>query len=374
MICCPTSWLAFLWLLVSILPRIRGQSSLHPQERQYDGRYVSLRSGVFDLDALPNLLHTMMSPPTPHFFAQRIDDNSMPSDAKRKFLLIAQPKTSTLPNDITLEYLANGHHLIHVDKQQLANLTNDLQRLLPFTPAMKISRFLSSCQPQQPRVSSPFEQPLPPLLSVNSSNVTSFTVFFTGYHLLPHEKAPPALHIYKEQLTNLFDNNSTASFLFNHATHRAARLDIFNATDTTIHAAIHHLAQQPDILWIDEHNTLQILNDVSAAIVQSGSIDFRSMNEQYGLSGHGEIIGTADTGLDYHHCFFQEGRLANNHSIPPTYLMDQLPSEPDVLSNHTNTSPIVAYIYWSDPMHWMVLVHGNHTSGNAHRVAPDSST
>lgn len=68
---------------------------------------------------------------------------------------------------------------------------------------------------------------------------------------------------------------------------------------------IPRMAQIEEVVWIEEAPVLQIMNDSTAWVVQSNVInDTRIWSK--GLHGEGQIIGVADTGLDYDMPWFRD--------------------------------------------------------------------
>jgi subtilisin family serine protease len=70
-----------------------------------------------------------------------------------------------------------------------------------------------------------------------------------------------------------------------------------------IEDALAQMAAQPDVAWIDAHGAPETHNSDSAGVIQSGSIANRSIWTR-GLTGSGQIVALADTGLDANERWF----------------------------------------------------------------------
>jgi len=69
--------------------------------------------------------------------------------------------------------------------------------------------------------------------------------------------------------------------------------------------AIAELAAMEEVTWINEVFDMQLLNDTSQWVIQTGLPDNRKLWDN-GLNGEGEIIGMGDTGLDHDMPWFRD--------------------------------------------------------------------
>jgi len=70
-------------------------------------------------------------------------------------------------------------------------------------------------------------------------------------------------------------------------------------------SSIPEIAEIESIGWIEEENEIELLNHDAQWSVQSGESEVRSIWDD-GLTGEGQIVGFADTGLDYSHNQFRD--------------------------------------------------------------------
>lgn len=67
--------------------------------------------------------------------------------------------------------------------------------------------------------------------------------------------------------------------------------------------ALAYLAQQPAVHWIEPHIPETVDNLFTSRVLQSEHMNVTAIWDR-GLRGEGEVVGAADTGIDYDHCFF----------------------------------------------------------------------
>ena len=75
--------------------------------------------------------------------------------------------------------------------------------------------------------------------------------------------------------------------------------------------ALRFLSQQHETSWIEPRERFRLRNKWSKGIIQSGQA-FHTPLFDKGLTGAGQVIGIADTGIDMNLCFFKD----NSRSIP----------------------------------------------------------
>ena len=73
--------------------------------------------------------------------------------------------------------------------------------------------------------------------------------------------------------------------------------------DESIDAAVSRLAELPEVAWIDAYGAPETHNSDSAGVIQGGGIANRSIWAR-GLTGSGQIVALADTGLDANERWF----------------------------------------------------------------------
>ena len=67
------------------------------------------------------------------------------------------------------------------------------------------------------------------------------------------------------------------------------------------------IASRYEVLWIEPYHTIYSSNKYARGLCQSGSADFTPFDENIpDLTGKGQIIGVADTGLDARSCYFSD--------------------------------------------------------------------
>lgn len=82
---------------------------------------------------------------------------------------------------------------------------------------------------------------------------------------------------------------------------------------------LHRLAQQPDVIWIERKVPASFANDRAAWVVQSNDVQTKQRTEHLrGLSGLGQTITVADTGIDWDHTAFVDF-LGNGAHKPPAW-------------------------------------------------------
>ncbi len=70
-------------------------------------------------------------------------------------------------------------------------------------------------------------------------------------------------------------------------------------------AAIAHLAQLEEVLWIEEAVPAQLVNDTSRWVIQTNVPGNTRISDQ-GFDGTGQIVGIGDSGLDHDMCWFRD--------------------------------------------------------------------
>jgi subtilisin family serine protease len=77
-------------------------------------------------------------------------------------------------------------------------------------------------------------------------------------------------------------------------------------------SVVEHIARQEEVLWIERRKPVSVLNYAVNQIVQSnGASTADTLTGEHaiwskGITGEGEVIAIADTGIDYDMCFFRD--------------------------------------------------------------------
>ncbi len=117
----------------------------------------------------------------------------------------------------------------------------------------------------------------------------------------------------------------------------------------TIEKALIFLAFQPETEFIELCGTPSPSNNNSAWVCQSFNYEENSVPIwTNGISGDGEIIAIADTGLDADMCYFYDST-------------EGLPSS----TVNNNNRKVISYHYWSTLHNWDEDRHGTHVAGTA---------
>ena len=78
-------------------------------------------------------------------------------------------------------------------------------------------------------------------------------------------------------------------------------------------AVIVDLAMHKEVCFIHGYQPIQLRNDVSSGIVQSGNRHSRPFHD-IGIDGTGQVVAVSDTGLDVDNCYFYDP----NHPVAPS--------------------------------------------------------
>lgn len=119
--------------------------------------------------------------------------------------------------------------------------------------------------------------------------------------------------------------------------------------------ALAALAQDPDVLWIEPHVPLELLNDNVQWVVQTNAGAGASGNRRLwdlGLHGEGEIVSTCDSGVEPSHDFFRDP------SVPLTTFGDYPTHRKIIGYKRGADSPGIAFGDQSSASY-----HGTHTAG-----------
>eukprot|EP00736_Rhodelphis_marinus_P008051 Rmarinus@m.28362 len=91
----------------------------------------------------------------------------------------------------------------------------------------------------------------------------------------------------------------------------ATKLKVFISDPEDVTLVVSFLASQPEAHFIEEVPRHHTMNRYAVGVLQSGDALSYVLHD-HGLTGEGQIIGVADTGVDTDHCFFHDP----NYAIP----------------------------------------------------------
>ena len=69
---------------------------------------------------------------------------------------------------------------------------------------------------------------------------------------------------------------------------------------------VRYVAKREEVLWLEEQPQLVTYNSRATKIVQGGLANMANVIWQNGITGRGQIVGIADSGLDYQSAFFHD--------------------------------------------------------------------
>lgn len=131
-----------------------------------------------------------------------------------------------------------------------------------------------------------------------------------------------------------------------------------------------HLAHDPQVHSVNLDHQYRIRNQFSRAVIQQGidvlpqtrTWDVSSPFYQNGLKGDGQIVGTADTGLDYRNSLFADN-IATRPNAPPFRNWIRDPFISDMISDaDLQRRKIVQYVTYQDGTDYDG--HGTHVAGS----------
>jgi hypothetical protein len=167
-----------------------------------------------------------------------------------------------------------------------------------------------------------------------------------------------------EQMENLRDRLSKADAsveiesLWDQSNHRGWAIISLNRSEMARAAA--KLSLNHEIRYIHIQPELKVMNDDSTWLHQSGDDStFARTCFDNGLTGYGEVYGSADSGIDVDACQF---RYSNNSADMTTYNDTQ---PPDVDITHPNNKIITYYVLENALPYGDLEAHGSATAGTA---------
>ncbi len=126
-------------------------------------------------------------------------------------------------------------------------------------------------------------------------------------------------------------------------------------------AVILSLAQHPDVLRVERFVLPVLLNNDSTWLLQSGSVDLGRTVWQQGLTGIGQIVGVADSGLDADACQFRYGASRDQVTLA---ISD--PQPPEAIESNPENKVITYYVIGAAEAYDDATggFHGTHTVGD----------
>ena len=107
-----------------------------------------------------------------------------------------------------------------------------------------------------------------------------------------------------------------------------------------------------DVLYLNEYLPVTTQNQVASYIVQSGDVPkWEYPLYEAGLTGAGQIVQVADTGVDQDSCFFQDP----NGPVNTTYSSEA--------AFDLSKRKVVQYVVWADSVDQEPAGHGTHVAG-----------
>lgn len=145
---------------------------------------------------------------------------------------------------------------------------------------------------------------------------------------------------------------------------RPDRLRIDLRSESELQNVAQVVADDPAVLFVERRLKPQFLNRWARGIVESGlaqSADYSTgaglMSAQYNLHGQGQVIGIADSGIDYNHCFFYDPKY-----YPAFKAFKTSPTAADIKATDFYHRKIAQYVVYGDAGDDQGG-HGTHTSG-----------
>jgi hypothetical protein len=93
------------------------------------------------------------------------------------------------------------------------------------------------------------------------------------------------------------------------ASHRKV---VISVNPNMVEDVMNWLIDQEDVLWAESRPTFVPINKYTKGVIQDSTLDAsKNFLWDKGLTGAGEVVGCADTGVDYDSCFFRYTMLAN---------------------------------------------------------------
>ena len=67
--------------------------------------------------------------------------------------------------------------------------------------------------------------------------------------------------------------------------------------------AMHRIAANPEVHFVEQVQEMRLLNNYGKEVTRGATLSSSNLS---GLTGDGQIVGVADSGLDYDSCFFRD--------------------------------------------------------------------
>jgi len=153
-----------------------------------------------------------------------------------------------------------------------------------------------------------------------------------------------------------------AAYIVDHTDRASRRIIWFEADQRELSLLTPRLKADPDVLWLEEYQPKVPDNQTTSWLIQSTTEEAGQTVWHHGLTGLGQIVGVADTGLDIDACQFRFS--ADADAITPA-ISEPQPPEAEV-QNPAN-KVISYYVIGSADAYDHVTsgYHGTHTAGTA---------
>mgnify|MGYP000094317754 CR=1 FL=1 len=134
------------------------------------------------------------------------------------------------------------------------------------------------------------------------------------------------------------------------------------ASAEDLRRAAEALAARPEIVWVEPYRLPVPKNDNSSWLIQSGSEQSGRSVWRHGITGFGEVIGVADSGLDADACQFRTS--SDRASVT---LAVSAPQPPGAIIDRPENKVLTYYVVGSAEAYDDASgdFHGTHTVGNA---------
>ena len=124
---------------------------------------------------------------------------------------------------------------------------------------------------------------------------------------------------------------------------------------------IESLAAHPDVIWVEVQQPLEFKNDNSSWLIQSGREEEGRTIWRQGLTGWGQVVGIADSGLDADACQFRRGLDRSQVTEAISF-----PQPPAAIVDRPDNKVITYYVVGSADAYDDASggYHGTHTVGD----------
>eukprot|EP01051_Picozoa_sp_SAG22_P001912 SAG22_NODE_80_length_21788_cov_9.742542_1_plen_978_part_10 len=135
------------------------------------------------------------------------------------------------------------------------------------------------------------------------------------------------------------------------------------------HAAVMVVADQPEAFWLDMKDNFTLSNNAAVQVLQggwsqtAGDAGLNTPFYEMGITGEGQIVGLADSGLDMQHCTFSED--GNPIEVTQPFPNVNSPTNDWTVDWDTNHRKVVSYYAHADAgVDAGGRDHGTHVAGS----------